>query len=65
MKLLLMITYQFSTLAPKHIPPYVFREQEEGEPAAAGKNASTPEASDAKTALPGKVHKSDTCKDGF
>lgn len=62
-KTLLTMTYQFSSLTPKHLPPYVFREQEESEPAAAGENVGSPEASNTKTALPSKVHKSDSCKD--
>lgn len=37
----------------KCLPLYVFREQEEGEPAAAGENAGSAEASNTKTTLPG------------
>lgn len=38
---------------PKRVPPFVFREQEESEPAPAGENAGSPEASNTKPALPG------------
>lgn len=61
-KMLLMMKYQFSSLALKPLPPYVFREREDNEPAAAGENVGSPEASNSKTALPSKVHKSDSFK---
>lgn len=40
----------------KLLPPHVFRELEEGEPAAAGENTGSPEASNTEAALPGEVH---------
>lgn len=40
----------------KLLPPHVFREPEEGEPAAAGENTGSPEASNTEAALPGEVH---------
>ena len=51
--------------ALKLLPPYGFREQEEGKPPGTGENIGSPEASNTKAALPGKVHIKDTSKDGL
>ncbi len=42
--------------ALKLLPPPVFREQKKDEPAAAGENTVTPEASSTEAALPSKVY---------
>lgn len=52
-------------LALKCLPPHVFREQEEGEPAARGENTGSAEASSVEAALPGEVHKNNTSADGL